>query len=32
MTQDYSNPGSGGNLDQVALQKLESLNTVGTIS
>ena len=32
MTQDYSNPGNGSNPDQVALKKLESLNTVGTIS
>ena len=32
MTQDYSNPGSDPTLDQLALQKLQSLNTVGTIS
>lgn len=32
MTQDYSNVGSDPNQDQVALQKLQSLNTIGTIS
>ena len=32
MTQDYSNPGNGSNQDQAMLKKLESLNTVGTIS
>jgi uncharacterized membrane protein len=32
MTQDFSNPGAGADLDQVNLQKLQSLNTVGTIS
>jgi uncharacterized membrane protein len=32
MTQDYSNPGHDSNVDQASLQKLQSLNTVGTIS
>lgn len=32
MTQDYSNPGPGAELDQAGLQKLQALNTVGTIS
>ncbi|MEO8119277.1 MAG: hypothetical protein ABI606_08140 [Rhodoferax sp.] len=32
MTRDYSNPDQGSNLDQAGLQKLQSLNTVGTIS
>jgi len=32
MTQDYSNPGQGAEQDQASLQKLQSLNTVGTIS
>ena len=32
MTQDFSNPGNDPGLDQVYLQKLQSLNTVGTIS
>ncbi len=31
MTQDYSDPASGG-IDSVNLQKLQSLNTVGTVS
>ena len=32
MTQDYSNPGNDPQPDQAALQKLKSLNTIGTIS
>src|SRR5450830_508133 len=32
MTQDYSNPGNDPDLNRAALQKLQSLNTVGTIS
>ncbi|WP_114968975.1 DUF4870 family protein [Rhodoferax ferrireducens] len=32
MTQDYSNPGQGSDPDRAGLQKLQSLNTVGTIS
>jgi len=32
MTQDYTNPGNDPDLNQATLQKLQSLNTVGTIS
>lgn len=32
MTQDFSNPANDPALDQVKLQKLASLNTIGTIS
>ena len=32
MTQDFSNPGNDPGLDQATLQRLQSLNTVGTIS
>lgn len=32
MTQDYSNPGNDPGPDQATLQKLQALNTVGTIS
>ncbi len=32
MTQDYSNPGQGSDPARIELQKLQSLNTVGTIS
>jgi len=32
MTQDYSNPGQGSDPARIDLQKLQSLNTVGTIS
>ncbi|MDD5334893.1 MAG: hypothetical protein PHS32_14260 [Rhodoferax sp.] len=32
MTQDFSNPGNDPDLDRVTLQRLQSLNTVGTIS
>lgn len=32
MTQDFSKPGHGPEQDQVSLQQLHSLNTVGTIS
>jgi uncharacterized membrane protein len=32
MTQDYTNPGHDPRPDQASLQKLQSLNTVGTIS
>lgn len=32
MTQDFSNPGNDPERDLAALQKLQSLNTVGTIS
>ena len=32
MRQDYSNPGRDLSLDQAQLQRLQSLNTVGTIS
>lgn len=32
MTQDFSNPTNDPALDQVRLQKLASLNTIGTIS
>lgn len=32
MTQDYSNPGNDPGSDQATLQKLASLNTIGTIS
>lgn len=32
MTQDYSNPGNDPGPDQATLQKLQTLNTVGTIS
>ncbi len=32
MTQDFSNPGSDPDQDRATLQKLQSLNTVGTIS
>ncbi|WP_394755946.1 DUF4870 family protein [Rhodoferax sp.] len=32
MTQNYSDPGNDPQLDQAALQKLQSLNTIGTIS
>ncbi len=32
MTQDFTNPGNDPGVDQARLQKLQSLNTVGTIS
>ena len=32
MTQDFTNPGNVPDLDRATLQKLQSLNTVGTIS
>jgi uncharacterized membrane protein len=32
MTQDFTNPGGVPALDQAQIQKLKSLNTVGTIS
>lgn len=32
MTQDFSNPAHDPELDRASLQKLQSLNTVGTIS
>lgn len=32
MTQDFSSPGNRPDLDQGTLRKLQSLNTVGTIS
>ncbi len=32
MTQDFSKPGHGPEQDQVSLQQLQSLNTIGTIS
>jgi len=32
MSQDFSNPGLDSASDQAALQKMQSLNTVGTIS
>jgi uncharacterized membrane protein len=32
MSQDFTNPGQDPSLDQARLQKLQSLNTVGTIS
>jgi len=32
MTRDFSNPANDPGLDHAALQKLQSLNTVGTIS
>jgi uncharacterized membrane protein len=32
MSQDFTNPGQDPLLDQALLQKLQSLNTVGTIS
>ena len=32
MTQDFSNPAHDPGLDRARLQKLKSLNTVGTIS
>lgn len=32
MTQDFTNPGNVPDLDHATLQKLQSLNTVGTIS
>ncbi|MBA3058713.1 MAG: hypothetical protein KJ614_14720 [Gammaproteobacteria bacterium] len=32
MTQDYSNPSRDPDQDRVSLQKLQSLNTIGTIS
>jgi len=32
MTQDFTNPGADSNVDRINLEKLRSLNTVGTIS
>ena len=32
MTQDFTNPSNDPALDRATLQKLQSLNTVGTIS
>jgi len=32
VTQDFTNPGNVPDLDRATLQKLQSLNTVGTIS
>lgn len=32
MTQDFTNPSHDPRLDQASLQKLQSLNTVGTVS